>query len=130
MGLYENILDACARHDIAPSRLIIESGHASSNIARLKKGKAPHLDMIQGMAEYLGMSIDELVYGKDGIVILTDNEKQRLKAHGRKNLDVLDADEKELIAIYRSIPPEKHSMCKEFLKTHVGGLSTGDEKKE
>lgn len=60
MGLYENILDACARHDIAPSRLIIESGFASSNIARLKKGKAPHLDMIQGMAERLGMSIDEL----------------------------------------------------------------------
>ena len=53
MGLYENILDACARHDIAPSRLIIESGFASSNIARLKKGKAPHLDMIQGMAERL-----------------------------------------------------------------------------
>ena len=60
------------------------------------------------------MSIDELVYGRDGIVILTDTEKQRLKAHGRKNLDVLDADEKELLSIYRSIPVEKRSMCKDF----------------
>lgn len=42
--------------------------------------------MIQGMAERLGMSIDELVYGRDGIVILTDTEKQRLKANGRKTL--------------------------------------------
>lgn len=133
MGLYENILDACARHDIAPSRLIIESGFASSNIARLKKGKAPHLDMIQGMAERLGMSIDELVYGRDGIVILTDTEKQQLKANGRKNLDVLDADEKELLSIYRSIPVEKRSMCKDFLRTHVAAVAdpaVDAEKKE
>ena len=87
---------------------------ASKDIARLKKGKAPHLDMIQGMAERLGMSIDELVYGRDGIVILTDTEKQRLKAHGRKNLDVLNADEKELLSIYRSIPVEKRSCARIF----------------
>lgn len=89
--------------------------------------------MIQGMAERLGMSIDELVYGRDGIVILTDTEKQRLKANGRKNLDVLDADEKELLSIYRSIPVEKRSMCKDFLRTHVAAVAdpaVDAEKKE
>ena len=64
---------------------------------------------------------------------MTDTEKQRLKAHGRKNLDVLDADEKELLSIYRSIPVEKRSMCKGFLRTHVAAVAdpaVDAEKKE
>ena len=80
------------------------------------------------------MSIDELVYGRDGIVILTDTEKQRLKAHGRKNLDVLDADEKELLSIYRSIPGGKSVPCaRTFLRTHVAAVAdpaVDAEKKE
>lgn len=66
-------------------------------------------------------------------MILTDTEKQRLKAHGRKNLDVLNADEKELLSIYRSIPVEKRSMCKDFLRTHVAVVTdpaVDAEKKE
>ena len=119
MSLYENLCAACEKRGISLTRLIVESGFASSNIARLKTGSMPSYEMVEAMARRLNMSIDELVYGEKNLVVLNEQERERISAYGRGNVFILDDEEKELLSIYRSIPSGKRSMCKDFLKTHL-----------
>lgn len=119
MSLYENLCAACEKRGISLTRLIVESGFASSNIARLKTGSMPSYEMVEAMARRLNMSIDELVYGEKNLVVLNEQERERISAYGRGNVFILDDEEKELLSIYRSVPAGKRSMCKDFLKTHL-----------
>lgn len=119
MSLYENLCAACEKRGISLTRLIVESGFASSNIARLKTGSMPSYEMVEAMARRLNMSIDELVYGEKNLVVLNEQERERISAYGRGNVFILDDEEKELLSIYRSIPAGKRCMCKDFLKTHL-----------
>ena len=116
MSLYENLCAACEKRGISLTRLIVESGFASS---RLKTGSMPSYEMVEAMARRLNMSIDELVYGEKNLVVLNEQERERISAYGRGNVFILDDEEKELLSIYRSIPAGKRSMCKDFLKTHL-----------
>ena len=52
------------------------------------------------MAEYLGVSLDELVYG--------ETHKNELSDSDREWLDII-----------AHIPEEKQKMCKDFLRTHM-----------
>ena len=102
MSLYENLCAACEKRGISLTRLIVESGFASSNIARLKTGSMPSYEMVEAMARRLNMSIDELVYGEKNLVVLNEQERERISAYGRGNVFILDDEEKELLSIYRS----------------------------
>ena len=100
VDFYRNLQIACDKKGISVTRLITDCGYASSNTARLKDGGAPRIDMVMAFAKHLGMSIDELIYGDDHIVVLSD-------------------DDEEMLSIYRAIPSKKREVCKDFLRTHL-----------
>lgn len=59
---YENLKKACSQKGISVTVLCGELGFSSGNMSRWKKGSAPGSKSISKIAEYLGVSVDSLLY--------------------------------------------------------------------
>lgn len=103
---YDNFLSACHSRGTNLTSVLKALGKSTGNTGSWKSTTYPKLDIVMEMANYLGMSLDELVYGSESkAVILTDSDKEWL----------------DLIA---RIPEDKKAMCKAFLETHVAVQET------
>ena len=60
---YDNFKAACERKGTTITAVLADIGRASGNTGGWKMGKFPRLDIVMEIAEYLQISIDELVYG-------------------------------------------------------------------
>lgn len=103
---YDNFRDACERHGTNITAVLKELGRASGNTGTWKVGRYPKLDIVMEIAEYLHISLDELVYGI-GQAPYPETQK-----------DELDIDS-EWVEIISHIPAERQQMCKDFLRTHM-----------
>lgn len=103
---YDNFKDACERKGTNITSVLSEIGRASGNTGTWKVGKFPRLDIAMEMAEYLHISLDELVYGVGN----APYSAQKNELHG--------IDE-EWIDIISHIPDDRQGMCKDFLRTHM-----------
>lgn len=108
-SIYENFRAACKRHDTTLTEVLKETGHSSGSTGTWKAGRPPKLDIVLEIAEFLHISLDELVYGLDYV---TQLEKDRIQSD-------LSDEQKQWLDVLSHIPPEKHSMCLDFLKTHA-----------
>jgi hypothetical protein len=107
---YDNFKDACERKGTNISTVLANIGRASGNTGSWKIGKFPRMDIVMEMAEYLHISIDELIYGK-GNAPYSDNIKTQ-------NSELSNIDE-DWIEIITHIPEDKQQICKDFLRTHM-----------
>lgn len=101
-GIYGKFREACASRGTTITQVLKAIGRSDGSTGSWKAGKYPRLDIAMEIASYLGVSIDELCYGSDGMSakILTDNEK-------------------EWLYIVSHIPSDKQEICKDFLRTHM-----------
>ena len=101
-NIYENFVNACALKNTYLTTVIKKIGRASGNIGQWKNGSFPRLDLAMDIADYLGISIDELCYGRNqhDAISITDNEAEWLE-------------------IVNKIPADKQQICKDFLRTHA-----------
>lgn len=106
---YDNFKDACERKGTNISTVLSKIGRASGNTGSWKIGKYPRMDIVMEMAEYLHISIDELIYGR-GNAPYANKE-----AHNCE----LDGIDQEWIEIISHIPSDRQQMCKDFLRTHM-----------
>ena len=103
---YDNFKDACERKGTTITAVLAEIGRASGNTGTWKIGKFPRLDIVMEMAEYLHVSLDELVYGVGNAPYSTQNNEQS---------EISD----EWVEIVSHIPEDRQQMCKDFLRTHM-----------
>ncbi len=97
---YDNFVAACRNKGTTLTRLLKELGKSTGSTGTWRDGKYPKLDTVMEMAEYLDISLDELVYGKS----------RSCK---------LDESTQEWIDIISNIPEDRQQICKDFLKTHM-----------
>lgn len=64
MGLYENIRDIAKTKGVSINRLEKELGFARSSISKFNKN-TPSVEKLQQIAEYLNVTVDYLVSGKE-----------------------------------------------------------------
>lgn len=100
--IYDRFRDACASRGTNITTVLNELGKSDGSTGAWKAGKSPRLETAMEIAEHLGMSLDELVYGT-----------------GSSRAAMLTSEEAEWLAIFRRIPKERREMCKDFLRTHV-----------
>lgn len=103
---YDNFKDACERRGTNISTVLSEIGRASGNTGTWKVGKFPRLDIVMEMAEYLHISLDELVYGIGNAPYST--QKDEFRGIGEEWVDIIS-----------HIPEDRQGMCKDFLRTHM-----------
>lgn len=104
---YDNVKAACARKGTNITTVLSELGRATGNTGTWKLGKYPRLDLAMEIAEYLGVTVDELAYGR-GQAPFADA--------GKTQENEID---KEWVEIISRIPEDRQQMCKDFLRTHM-----------
>lgn len=102
MNTVERIKSICKERKIAISTLEKECGFANGYIGQLRKGTVPD-DRLRKISNYLDLSVDYLMTGKQNILLETakqdaalSNMEDRLKAYALKLAD-LPEDRKELV---------------------------------
>lgn len=109
-NIYENFRAACKRNGTTLTEVLNATGHSSGSTGAWKQGRPPKLDVVLEIADYLHVSLDELVYGKEAA---DEMVRERMPSLG------LTQEQKEWLDVLSHIPEEKHSMCLDFLKTHM-----------
>lgn len=99
--LYDNFRNVCKRKGTTLTAVLTNTGCSSGSTGRWKNGSSPTLDIVIKIADYLGVTLDELVYDRE--------------SPPQKTNDISD----EWVNIIRNIPAEKQEMCKDFLRTHA-----------
>ena len=64
-NIYENFRAACKRNGTTLTEVLNATGHSSGSTGTWKQGRPPKLDVVLEIADYLHISLDELVYGKE-----------------------------------------------------------------
>lgn len=141
---YDQLLRACERRNVTVTQLLRDLGRAEGNTGNWKAGKFPRLDFTIEIAEYLHISLDELVYGdnppySDHYSELISTEQKLLEVFSRLNMSLnnnvsgsstslpvhkthnneLSDTERELLDIFSRIPEGHQQLCLDFLKTHM-----------
>lgn len=91
----QNIKYFCSLQGIKPTVACRESGVGSSFINNVERGQTPSVAKVQMLAEYLGVTVSELL-----------GEKKEPTAQG----DGLSEGERALIALFRHLTPEQQEM--------------------
>lgn len=101
-SIYEPFRNACKEKNTTLTNVLNEVGRSDGNTGSWKNGTYPKLDIVMDIAEYLNISLDELVYGIEECkaVLLDDNQR-------------------EWLSIIKRIPDNKQALCKDFIKTHA-----------
>lgn len=97
---YDNFNEICKKKGTTITGVLKSIGKSTGSTGTWRDGKYPKLDTVMEMADYLGVSLDELVYGKT-------------------QYNELDDSEREWLEIIARIPEDKQKMCKDFLRTHM-----------
>lgn len=111
MTFYENMKACCAKHGTTITKVLDNIGRASSSTGTWKAGRYPRLDIVQEMADYLGVSIEELIYGEDAA------RETAMKILNQNS--TLTDEQVEWLYVLSRIPESKRQVCLDFLKTHM-----------
>ncbi len=84
MNFYERLHLICKEKNTTLTAVLKELGLSTGNTGAWKKGQLPKGDALAAIADYLGTSIDYIIYGE--------------------YRDDLDNDEKKLVGLYRQTP--------------------------
>lgn len=80
---YDNFLKLCNQKDVAPTKVAVETGGYKSDATRWKNGSIPTDARKLVIAEYFGVTIEELMADSE------QKEKPTGNADGRKIQDIL-----------------------------------------
>lgn len=64
---YESAQAACAKRGTTLTTVLKALGKSSGATGAWKAGKSPHLDTVIAIADHLGMTLDDLVYGDSDV---------------------------------------------------------------
>ena len=117
MSFYENCNKCCKDHGTSISAVVTALGYSNGSPTAWKNGAMPKIDVVSDIADYLDVSLDELVYGE---------ERFRERA---KEFYSLSEEQFDLLRVFDCIPPDKHQLCIDFLKTHVAEPEKEEEGK-
>ena len=100
---YDNFRIVCKEKGTTVTALLKKLGKSTGSTGKWKNGSYPSLDMVMEMADYLGVSLDKLVYNREPSSSLPSGS-------------TIDP---EWVDIISHIPEDKQQVCKDFLRTHM-----------
>lgn len=73
---YDNLKSACEKAGLKITPTVVQCGGKNGSAAKWKKGSSPNSDIVIKLSEYLGVSTDYLLLGKEPE--LSDKQQQLL----------------------------------------------------
>ncbi len=102
--VYDKLKAACAKRGTTVSTVLKAIGKSTSVTGGWSRGGDPSLEICILMADYLGISLDELIFG--------DDRSREVEAR-------ISRSQQEWLDIVSHIPVERQETCKAFLRTHM-----------
>lgn len=96
MAFYENFVDLCNSIHKSPTATVIAMGFNRSTLTQWKRGATPSDATVRRIADYFGISVNDLLSGKD-----CDN-----KSAAETNIGGLEA---EFARLFASLTPEQQN---------------------
>ena len=93
---YDTLIKLCDKHNVKITPLLTSLGVSKSSPASWKKGASPNSDIVIKLAEYLNVSTDYLLLGKEPSI---------------------STEYKKLILLYQKLSPENQKMALSLLNT-------------
>ena len=110
------IMEIAAKKGLSKNKLLINSEMGKSFFDNMKKGRIPSVERLHIIADYLNVSIDYLVGRTDKPNL--DEAPAITDAPVTQEPKKEDESEKELLRIYRSLPPRiKHEVMSFMYET-------------
>lgn len=109
--LYDTFKTVCKQNGTNLTATLKAIGRSTGLTGKWRAGSDPSLQIVMEMAQYLGISLDEMCYGK-------------------KYEPEIPEEQKEWLDIISQIPKEKHEMLKDFLRTHMAVPAKYQDKKQ
>lgn len=113
---YNRLQQRCSELQTTPTALAKELCISTSNVTNWKKGTMPNGDVLIRLSEFLNISIDYLLTGKEPNAAQTDTPASALPT-------ILSDDETNLIELYRKLPERKQTEFIGELKGYIKCLS-------
>ena len=96
---YDNLREVCGEKGTTVTTVLKELKMSTGSTGKWKDGSIPKIDTVMQLSEYLDVSLDRLVYGR--------------------NTSAAPGIDPEWIEIISHIPADRQEMCKDFLRTHM-----------
>lgn len=108
MNFYDNVREICRNNGTSVTVMLKTLGRSTGSTGSWKAGVLPTANLLIEMADYLHVSLDELVYGREHLEQWFPPQEEPLTKNQKEWLDIISL-----------IPEEKQEMCKDFLRTHI-----------
>lgn len=96
---YDNYLRICEEKGLSPSRVLTELNISRGSLGRWKTGGKPRNEYKKKIADYLGVTVHDLMC-----------EQTEKEMHPDNTPGVLSTKENILLAMYRSLPADQRSV--------------------
>ena len=140
MNFYNNFVKLCNSVGKSPSRVVLEIGGTKSAITRWKNGSLPTDATAMKIAEYFGVSIEELTgetklgdmlyeTARDHDLVVSPFKKEKPTAQGDGLSERMKASQQKLIEIANKLPEEEVELLlrQAELLIQMMGSASGDE---
>lgn len=126
----QNVRTQCKRKGISPTVACEESGAGRNFLQHLKNGSAPSVEKVWQLAQYLGVTVSELLGEIEGFDVPDDQAEQIVTLHdsvprGRaSDVERLSMDEVELVHAYRRATPKERALIDTMLAEYKRGAAS------
>lgn len=120
----QNIIRACQRKGVKPTVACRESGAGERMLENVKRGSIPSVDKVWKLAQYLDVTVSELLgeiaeASPDELaetVTLHDSVRSRAS-----DMERMTIDEVKLVRAYRRATPKERALIDTMLAEYKGG---------
>ena len=126
----QNIIRACERKGVKPTTACRESGAGERMLENIKRGSIPSVEKVWQLAQYLDVTVSELLGEIEGFDVPDDQAEQIVTLHdsvprGRaSDVERLSVDEVELVRAYRRATPKERALIDTMLAEYKGGAAS------
>lgn len=103
MSFYQNYIQQCNKKGVSPSKAAIDAGTTKTSVNRWKNGSLPTDATIAKLADYFGVTVDELIDEKPSA---PNEDFPEVTMIGRASKKMSPADREKMLQLIRIAFPE------------------------
>lgn len=112
---YDNFLKACNRIGKSPSAVVVEAGISKPAVTRWAKGQSPTAANVQKLADYFGISKEELT-GTERVEISTGLRPRHILRDAEPEKAARPREGDALLDVYQGLSAENQRKAREYIE--------------
>lgn len=120
----QNVRYFCKLKGVAPTAACRESGAGERLIENVRRGSEPSVGKVQLLAQYLGVTVSELLGEIESFDVPDDEAERLLAPQPRSAAPDVTPDELDLVRAYRRATPKERALIDTMLAEYKKGTAS------